>query len=397
MNSMKGGSKLFLVAGVGLAVVAVAILVMGMMGDKNKADATNQEATIEEVTIVQAVSAVQAHTLLKATDLIEVKIPLTEAPTDAVTTTGEVVNLTYRIPLAQGQTLLKAQVEQPGIRNDIEAGKRALSLPVDDVNMLSGLVQDGDYVDVIFKTRINLIRILPTNFADTPEDEPYYKYGAGGGGDNGGSGDSGNDGNGTGNESGSSLPESASGPILWVAAGFEVDNESHPYAGDPGSKFAIEDAGGQLEPVAKVLVQDVKVLRVVRSGEAFAADGTLAGQSSGGDTPAQPNEAALGHLILQVTPAQAEALAFMQDTVNQHTYQIVVRGKDDHEKVETTGITFQLLASDEEWSLPWPKTVQAPDEDAVIADDESTDESGDSIDDLVATPTADGTPEASGT
>src|SRR5215218_1066670 len=101
---MKGGSKLFLVAGIGLAVVAVAIFVMGMSGDKNKADATKQEETVEEVTIVQAVSAVQAHTLLKATDLIEVKVPVTESPSDAVTTTGEVVNMTYRVPLAQGQT-----------------------------------------------------------------------------------------------------------------------------------------------------------------------------------------------------------------------------------------------------------------------------------------------------
>jgi Flp pilus assembly protein CpaB len=386
---MKGGSKLFLIAGIGLAVVAVAIFVMGMSGDDKKADATQQEASVEQVSIVQAAVPIPAHRLLLATDLLVVRVPVTDAPADAIKSTGEVLNMSYRIPLAQGQTLLKAQVEQPGIRNDIQVGKRALSLPADDVSMLSGLIQDGDYVDVVFKTRINLIRVLPTNFAETAEDTPPQSYGIAEGGASG----NGTDGEGAsgGQETTSSLTQSEAGPILWVASGFEVDNETHPYAGDPGSKFAILDSAGELEKVAKVLVQDVKVLRVVRPGESYAASGTLAGQSAAAEAAAPAEEAAQGHLILEVSPAQAEALAFIQDPENQHTYQVVVRGQDDHEQVETSGITFEILASDEEWSLPWPQSIQSPEEDAVIAD-----ESGDSIDDLVATPTADATPEASG-
>lgn len=382
---MKGGSKLFLIAGIGLAVVAVVIFMMGMSGDK-KADANPQNAPVEKVSVVQAAVAIPAHTILKPTDLVVVEMPVTDAPADAIKTTGEVLNMAYRLPLAQGQTLLKAQLEQPGIRNDIEAGKRAISLPVNEANMLAGLVQDGDYVDVVFKTRVNLVRLLPTNFAETPEDTPSYEYGAGK--DDGdedsdsGGGDSEED------ESSSNLPATASGPILWVAAGFEIDLEIHPYAGDPGSQFVIQDAGLQLEKVAKVLVQDVKVLRVVRPGESFGPDGSLAGQSATTDAPAQPNDDAKGHLILQVSPGQAEALAFIQDEENHHTYQIVVRGKDDHERVETTGITFEILATDEEWSMPWPQSVTAPEEDAVIVEDD-----GNSINDL-ATPTAEGTPAA---
>lgn len=386
---MKGGSKLFLVAGIGLAVVAVAIFVMGMSGDKKKADANQEENKVEQVTVIQAAVPIPAHTLLKSTDLVAVQMPVTEAPADAAKTAGEVLNMSYRLPLAQGQTLLMAQVEQPGIRNDIEAGKRAISLPVDELSMLSGLVQDGDYVDIVFKTRINLIRILPTNFAESAEDTPLYTYGIGEGGSGGGNGSGG-----SGDESADSLPASASGPILWVAAGFEVDTQTHPYAGDPGSKFVIQDQGEQLEKVAKVLVQDIKVLRVVRPGEAFAADGSLTGQTIAQDASAEPTDVSKGHLILQVSTAQAEALAFIQDEANQHTYQIVVRGKDDHEQVETTGITFEILASDEEWSLPWPTSLQAQEEDAVVVDENSSE--GDSIDDLVPTPTAGGTPEASG-
>lgn len=383
---MKGGSKLFLVAGVGLAVVAVAILILGMSGGDKKADANNQQAPVEQVSIIQAAVAVPAHNLLQATDVIEVKVPADQVPADAVTTIGEVLNMSYRMPLATGQTLVKSQLEQPGIRNEIDPGTRAVSVPVDQVSMLSGLIQDGDYVDVVFKTRINLIRLLPTNFAETPEDTATYSYESKGGGDgNGSSGDGGGD-------SASSLPASASGPILWVAAGFEVDVPMHPYAGDPGSKFVIEDAGGQLEPLAKMMVQDVKVLRVVRPGESYSSDGSLAGQSVTDGATAPTSEDSSGYLILQVSPGQAEALAFMQDSDNQHTYQIIVRGKDDHEKVETTGITFQILASDEEWSMPWPQSLTAPEQDAVVAGDETSGQSGDSIDDLITTPTAEGTP-----
>jgi len=365
---MKGGSKLFLVAGVGLAIVAIGLLFMGMSGGGKKTDANQPETKPENVTVVQAAMAIPAHTMLKASDLIEVKMPSTDAPADAVKSTSEVLNFSYRVPLAQGQTLLKTQTEQPGIRNDIETGKRAASIPVDEVSLLSGLVQDGDYVDVVFHARLDLVRFLPTTLAETPEDT-VYKYSGDDSGDN-----SGND--------GGSVTAAQGGPIMWIPAGME--NITHPATGDPGSKFYIRDAGDLLEPVAKVIIQDVKVLRVVRAGESFAADGTLGGQVVGGDAPAQADAKSMAHLILQVTPEQAEVLTFIQDAENQHTYPVVVRGKDDHEQVNTTGVTFQLLATDEQWMLLWPQTVTAPKTQA--------DNQGDEAD---ATPGAEASLEAS--
>ncbi|HEY7035928.1 MAG TPA: hypothetical protein VH482_31635 [Thermomicrobiales bacterium] len=349
---MKGGSKLFLIAGVGLAVLAIGLLFVGMSGGGGgKADANKPDTKSDKVTVVQAAVAIPAHQLLKPEDLIEVKVAADAAPADAVSSSAEVVNQSYRLPLAQGQVLLKTQTETPGIRNDIEKGYRAASIPVDAVSLLSGLVQDQDYVDIVFHARIDLVRLLPTTLAETPEDS-LYKYGSKGSG-NGSDG-----GNGSGGDDGSSVTEAQGGPIMWIPAG--IDYVTHPATGDPGSKFYIRDAGKDLEPVAKIIVQDVKVLRVVRPGEAFAADGTLAGQATGTDVTAQSDKDAVGYLILQVTPAQAEAITFMQDKDNQHTYQVIVRGKDDHDTVETTGITFKILASDEQWSMPWPQSVTAP-------------------------------------
>jgi hypothetical protein len=378
---MKGGSKLFLVAGVGLAVVAIGLLVVGMTGGGGKADANKPESKPEQVTVVQAAVAIPAHTLLKVEDLLAVKVAASDAPADAVTSTAEVLNQSYRVPLAQGQTLVRSQTETPGIRNDIEEGMRASSIPVDAVSMLSGLVQDGDYVDVVFHARIDLVRLLPTTLAETPEDT-LYKYS--GGGSSGGGG-----GNGTGDDG---IAAAQSGPIMWIPAGMEY--VTHPATGDPGSRFYVRDVGGLLEPVAKIIVQDVKVLRVVRPGEAFSADGTLAGQSLGADAAAPSSNAEdPGYLILQVTPAQAEAITFMQDKENQHTYQVIVRGKDDHGAVETTGITFQILMTDAEWSMPWPQTVLAP--KTQVKSKSSKTPTAEAGAQATATPGTEGTPEAS--
>lgn len=322
---MKGGSKLFLVAGVGLAIVAIGLLVAGMSGG-SKADGQEKKTNSTKITVVEAIVDLPPHTMIKPEDLLEVQVPTDQALPEAVQSKSEVVGLSYRLPLVKGQRLVRTQTETPGLGNEVTKGKRAVSVPVNAVGMLSGLVQDGDYVDVIFHARINLVRVLPSNVAYTPEDGPAYIF--------------------------------DQDTLVFLPPDIEAPN--HPFTGDPGSQFAIRDDIGeqqQLEPVAKVLVQDAKVIRVVRPGQSFAAGGSLSEEPLVDGAPASDEEQP-GYLILEVTPAQAEVLTFMQDT--KHQYQIVVRGKDDHEIVTTEGVTFEILASDEEWALPWPESLTAP-------------------------------------
>ncbi len=351
----KGGNKLFLVAGVALAAVAIVLLGTSMMNSKGKAD-TSQQPKTTKVTVVEAAVDIPAHQLLTPEDLIEVQVPETEASPDAVRSKNEVVGLAYRVPLIKGQRLLLSQTEQPGLRNDIQAGKRAVALPVNQVNLLSGLIQDGDYVDVIFDARINLVRLLPTNLAITPEDEPAYKFDSGSGSSNSDSGSS-DSGDSSSEDKQSQQDNTAS--IGWIPP--EVDLPNHPFTGDPGSQFIIRDDVGenqQLEPVAKILVQDARVLRVVRPGETFTAAGTRA-ESVASDVGVSPSDSDQpGYLILEVTPEQAEVLAFIDDP--HHQVRVVVRGKDDHATVSTTGITFQILATDPDWAMPWPQSLTAP-------------------------------------
>lgn len=318
---MKGGSKLFVFAGVGLALIAVLLFVASMNGG-GKADA-EKKASSEKVTVVQAKTDIPAHQIFVITDLVEQQVNASEAPADAVTSVSAVIGQAYRIPLQVGQALQASQLETPGLRNDIAVGKRAIALPVDQVSAMSGLVQDGDFVDIVFHARVNLVRNLPSTGAWIPEDGDYE------------------------------IKE----PPIYAPA--DAPEDIFPISGDDGSIFQIQDAGAHMQPVAKIILQDVRVLRVVRPGETYLGNGELAnGTVTDGATGAVSD--LKSQLILEVTPEQAEAITFIQD--QNHQYQVVVRGQNDHESVNTTGITFQILASDPAWALPWPKSVTAPEE-----------------------------------
>jgi Flp pilus assembly protein CpaB len=345
---MRGGSKLFIIGGVGLGLVAVLLLVASMSGGGGKTDAQTGGKG-GKITVVQAARDIPAHNILQLEDLVEKEVNADTVPADAVVSMADVLGKSYRVPLKATQTLATSQVELPGLRNDIAVGKRALALPVDEKSLFAGLIQDSDYVDVIFHARINEVRLLPTNLAESPEDEAAYSFGKQNGGTQSGDDTS----NQNQQQDTGSVSESSTGPIVWVPPGLEAPE--HPATGDPGSKMFIRDDisdAQQLEPVAKVMVQDIKVLRVVRPGESYGADGQPV--EAAADQLGQTDEKT-GYIVVEVTEAQAEVLTFMQD--KRHEYQVIVRGKDDHDQVSTKGVTFQILATDNDYDLPLPSAV----------------------------------------
>jgi Flp pilus assembly protein CpaB len=345
---MKGGSKLFIIAGVGLGLVAVLLIIASLGGGGGTGAQSSSKG--KKITVVQAVNDVPAHTILVPEDLVEKEVSSDLVPADAVRSIAEVVGKSYRAPLTSTQTLVSSQVEQPGLRNDVAVGKRAIAIPADAKNLFAGLIQDGDYIDVIFHARVNEVRVLPTNLAETPEDEIYYNFGKQKGGtQNEDNSDQEQQNN------GDSLAQSSQGTIAWVPPGLEIPD--HPATGDAGSKLFIRDdiaEQQQLEPVAKVMVQDARVLRVVRPGETYGPAGSIDESTDevAGATGQQPSG---GFIIVEVSLDQAEVLSFMQD--KRHEFQIVVRAQNDHEHVDTNGVTFEILYQDGKYDLPLPGSV----------------------------------------
>jgi Flp pilus assembly protein CpaB len=319
---MRSGGRTFIIAGAGLALVAVilAVLALGGGGGEDPAD------TGSKSTVVEARVDVPANQILTATDLVEREVSQDEITPDSVQSIAQVVGMSYRLPLSTGQRLVLSQTQQPGLSQNIQVGYRAFALPVTEESALAGLIADGDFVDIVFKARVNQVRILSTDKAETLEDKPYYEF-----------------------------------PNLVAVPGWtppDIENPQHPAVGDTGSEFLIRDDisdNSQLEPTAKVLLQDLKVLRVVRPGESFSANGQVV--DDGGVDEAAPNEEPLGYLILEVNEQEAELLTFIQDT--RHEYQVMVRALDDHELVNTTGITFQILYDGADYAMPMPRPVTA--------------------------------------
>ncbi|MDQ3044260.1 MAG: hypothetical protein M3R06_03780, partial [Chloroflexota bacterium] len=302
------------------AVIAAVLAVLAI-GGGDKADAQKED----QVTVVEAVVDIPPHTILTAEDLIEREIDATDMVAGAITSKAAVIGQSYRVQLVATQQLVGSELEQPGIRNVIENGKRGFALPVNEANRLSGLLADNDHVDIAYKTRINVQRLLPTS-------------------------------------EGVLLPEDGliSGGSSVTLKPVDADLPLYPNLGQASAPFTIADDIGPeqaLEPVAKIMLQDLRVLRVVAPGQSFTQQGQVIDGAIIEPSAQGSGAPILGYLILEVSNQQAELLTFMVDERSE--FQVLVRGNDDRDQVSTTGITFEILASDADYALPLPQAVTA--------------------------------------
>jgi Flp pilus assembly protein CpaB len=123
--------------------------------------------------------------------------------------------------------------------------------------------------------------------------------------------------------------------------GEQPDPAPYPYPGEPGSRFVITDANSG-NPIAKVVLQNIRVLRVITPS-------TIAG-GTGNQNNQDDN-----FLVLEVTPEQAELVHMM---TNVGTYHVMLRGGEDEEVVATRGVNLELLVT--QYNIPVPKTVRLP-------------------------------------
>jgi Flp pilus assembly protein CpaB len=310
---MRKNGRLFIVLGVGLACLAVALAFL-MFQNAGKSSAV--EKAPAPVKVVVAAKDVPPHQVLRDTDLVEDMVDkdlLVGA--DFIGSRSEAIGLAPKTGLVKGQRLKKVELEVSGLTNDIAPGKRAVTLSVDKLQTAGGLLRDADYIDLIFSTKVNLTYIFPTR--------PYEVETATGG-------------DGTASAQTVTLPAQAPG-----------DPSAYAFPGEPGSRFKIQGEK-KGDPLAKVVLQDIKVLRVV------AAAPPAQGQQQQQQPAATPGDM----IILEMSADQAEVMKFILD--NGASYSFAVRGKDDHATADTKGITYDLFVSN--YQLPMPKSVRLPGE-----------------------------------
>lgn len=308
---MRRSGRLFIVLGIALALVAGLLAVMALSGDDPDDTTSASEGNSEprEITVITAARDIPAHERITEEDIREETVDASTVSSDVATSRLEVIGLAYSDDLTTGQALVRAQLESPGLANRIEPGRRAFALPVDAAGLVGGLIRDDDRLDIIFNTRVDLLRVNPSWPLEASDNLTV---------------DSVKD------------PETGEEGLTLPPPGQDI-GPVYPYPGESGSRFTISDmeAGN---PVTKVMLQNVRVLRTV-------VPSSTEGSSS--DTGS--------FLVLDVSPEEAEILRFIMTTGN---YQIVLRGLEDGDIADTNGLTFNSMVDN--YGLPVPKTVRLP-------------------------------------
>ena len=168
---MKGGSKLFIFTGVALALVTVLLAIT--MTSSPQQGKTQDDDKPGKVKVVKAAADFEPHKVITMSDIVIEEMSTDQVPPDAATDTASVLGQSYKLGAVKGDILLSSYLQAPGITNSIEPGKRAFALEMDTYELMSGLIMDGDYVDVVFDGRVDLNRVLEVQGVEIHDDGEY--------------------------------------------------------------------------------------------------------------------------------------------------------------------------------------------------------------------------------
>jgi pilus assembly protein CpaB len=101
---------------------------------------------------------------IKKTDVKPVGVLEKDIPTGAIFTPDQVVGRVVLLPISKNEPLTTMRVSSMGgadaVTASIPAGYRAVSVPINDVSGVSGLVQPGSKVDVLFTRPGNMAEAI---------------------------------------------------------------------------------------------------------------------------------------------------------------------------------------------------------------------------------------------
>lgn len=105
----------------------------------------------EELKVLVAKRYLPAYSRLEAKDLAWMALPRAYAPTGVVTEASAVLGLQTLVPFSPEEPLIfnKLALGEQALAASVPEGKRAVSLAVNAVTGLSGLLKAGDHVDVL--------------------------------------------------------------------------------------------------------------------------------------------------------------------------------------------------------------------------------------------------------
>lgn len=139
-------------------VLYVAVLVAGLatFGVYRVIDGMRASSRIATQSVVIASADIPEGLPLSAATLAVVELPIAAVPAGSYSTPDSIVGRVSRIPIFKGEAIVPGRLAPQGTAGGIEVkippGKRAMSLRIDDVAGLSGMVQPNSRVDVMLTT-----------------------------------------------------------------------------------------------------------------------------------------------------------------------------------------------------------------------------------------------------
>ncbi len=121
---------------------------------KEREEAERKAREVKKVPVVVAARNIAPGAPIAVEDLAVQEIPEEYKQPGAMSPSDEIMGKTAQSPIAQGEQILRhklgAPPEKPKLMSEITPrGKRAVSVIVDNMSNLAGLLQQGDYVDAL--------------------------------------------------------------------------------------------------------------------------------------------------------------------------------------------------------------------------------------------------------
>jgi pilus assembly protein CpaB len=108
----------------------------------------------KKLVVLAAAHDLPVGSLIKPRDMRRISLGTRDVPRGAVTTDKEALNRVVLYPMSINEPLLLSKLSNTtsaeGVAATIEPGYRAVSVQITDVNAVSGLIQPGSRVDVVF-------------------------------------------------------------------------------------------------------------------------------------------------------------------------------------------------------------------------------------------------------
>jgi pilus assembly protein CpaB len=156
--TLRSARKNWIVLAVALALGGLAAYAASNYLSERMAQIDAQATAVDTVQVVVAKASLPAGASITAETVALREIPRAWAHSGAITpdqySRAESLALAY--PAATGEPILWAQLEgrrAPTFSARLQSGQRAVTVPVDEISSLSGMVEPGDRIDIVVSAR----------------------------------------------------------------------------------------------------------------------------------------------------------------------------------------------------------------------------------------------------